>query len=385
MFANLRFSTVLATDRGETVHLADYFGLRVALVSVAVVGLAIWCSIRGGFGIEWLLAVITLCKAVEAINELCCGVQQRIERMDRIAISLGANAIAISAAFAVIYYLTRNLTLAAVGHLGSTFGCLVGIRSSGVALGGERDRLRWKGETRSELAYRGSWNRMQRLLIAAAPLGVTAALVSLTFNIPRYIIRAEHSREMLGLFASVAVVMQAGALVFRAVEQPALPRLARFLERRDAYGFWGLLFRLCCLFFVMGLGCCVASLVLGPLRPGDRFYVRLHESGWGTCADGIGDMRLAIAGMIESSLIAARVTAVQVPMHCITAITCFGLCRLLVPTMELYGAVLAVAVCRFPFMLVGVWFLREKLRAPKLDRTKTVPLRLAESSHRRAA
>ena len=79
-----------------------------------------------------------------------------------------------------------------------------------------------------------------------------------------------------------------------------------------------------------------------------------------------------VAGIIESALIAARLTAQQVPMHCITAISCLALCIWLIPIYQLYGAVLAVTVCRFPFVAIGVLLLRQKLREPLAGYSETI-------------
>ena len=61
------------------------------------------------------------------------------------------------------------------------------------------------------------------ILRHALPLGITALLVSLTSSLPRYLIGQRVSVEALGIFCSLAAVMQAGTLVFRALEQPAAP------------------------------------------------------------------------------------------------------------------------------------------------------------------
>ena len=52
---------------------------------------------------------------LEALSDLCCGIQQRIERMDRIAISMAANGVSIIAAFALIFFWTQSLALATFG------------------------------------------------------------------------------------------------------------------------------------------------------------------------------------------------------------------------------------------------------------------------------
>ena len=244
MFANLRFSTLLGSDMRATVLLSDYFRLRAALVLLAVVtiGAIAFVLAARGSGAALLLLLVAFVKAAEAFSDLCCGVQQRIERMDRIAVSLVANGVTLALVFGLVYYWTASLVLATLGWFGAR--CLVLFiydvpmarlvaRRRGFAKGPEVDAVS---------------PRMWALLWAGIPLGVTAALISLTTGIPRYVISAIYDESTLGLFTSTAVILQAGNLVFRAVEQPALPRLARLLEQRDSSKFWALLSRLNTLF-----------------------------------------------------------------------------------------------------------------------------------------
>ena len=95
---------------------------------------------------------------------------------------------------------------------------------------------------------------------------------------------------------------------------------------------------------------------------------RYLKSFWTTMVFGIAVTVLAMAiaqmaGMIEASMIAARIINVQLPLHAITTTICLVAGWLLIPRYELAGAVIALAICRFPFMLIGVLFLRQKLRA----------------------
>ena len=363
MCANLRFATVLASDMRSSVCLKDYFTVRIALVIASLIAVATMLIAGASNELAMLIGVVAVTKSVEAIQDLCCGVQQRIERIDRIAVSLVAYGLAMFGAFLTVYAFTRNLCAAAAALLLARVCVLLLYDLPVAALASEEPVFVDAADISGTSGYfrRETWPRLQELLVASAPLGLTAALMSLASNMPRYVIPAAFDEGMLGIFVSMAIVLQAGGLVFRAVEQPAVPRLALAIHHRDGKRFWTLLGSLCLIFSAIGLVGALASWLVGG-RILDFIFTRQFLMMGGVLAS----MMLAtvvgqIAGMVESSLIAARVIRIQVPMHCITVAICFELSNLLIPRLELYGAVLALAICRIPFMLFGVLLLRRKL------------------------
>lgn len=359
MCANLRFSTMLASDTGSTVFLADYFRVRGMLVIAALATIGLLLMTRGQSGIGTIVLLVALSKSVEAFSELCCGVQQCIERMDRIAFSLAATGLCVIIAFAGTFLVTKNLTYAVLGMLLARLLVLFAYDIPTARKASHQPVFQGDKHDRDQAKL-----RMRGLILAAAPLGITAALVSLTTNIPRYIIPIVFDREMLGLFGSCAVTLQAGSLIFRAVELPATPKLARLIMLRDGPGFWRLQGKLCGMFVAMGLLGAVTCLAIGPQLLTIAYTERYATLGGVLALMALSTSVGQIAGLIESSLIAARVIAVQVPMHCLTVISCLVLCVILIPAYRLYGAVLAVTICRIPFMIIGVWLLRQKLRQP---------------------
>ena len=359
MCANLRFSTMLASDTSSTVFLADYFKVRGLLLVGALATISLLLMTRGQSGIGMVVLLVALTKSVEAFSELCCGVQQCIERMDRIAFSLAANGLCIIIAFAGTFFITKNLTYAVLSMLFARLIVLFAYDIPIARVASHQPRFQAEEDNRDRARL-----RMRSLLLAAAPLGITAALVSLTTNIPRYVIPIVFDREMLGIFGSCAVTLQAGSLIFRAIELPATPKLAQLIKQRDGRGFWRLQGKLCAMFVAMGLMGAITCLAIGPQLLTIAYTARYASLGGVLALMALSTCVGQIAGLIESSLIAARVIAVQVPMHCLTAVSCLVLCVVLIPAYHLYGAVLAVTICRIPFVLIGVWLLRQKLKQP---------------------
>ena len=379
MFANLRFRAILATDATSQYRLSDYFGIRAVLVAamgLAVGSVAFRLFQTGETDKALLVLAMAAVKAVEAFSDLCCGLQQRVDRMDRIAASLIANGLSMLAAFVVLYASTGDLFLATLGMLAARL-LVLAVLDVPLARHAALAPCFQAATTRSATS-----TRLRQLMLAAVPLGITAGLLSLTSNIPKYILPRVFDMSMLGIYGTLAVSLQAGNLVFRAVELPAMPRLARLIIDRDAAGFWRLLRKLIGVFVVIGVVGCVVSLSVGGWLLSCLFNPAYQSMGPVLALFVVGTVLAQIAGIIESALIAARLTAVQIPMHGITVGMCFLLSWALIPSMNIYGAVLAVTVCRFPFMGIGLWLLRQKLAEPRMVENHSPQ---ASSFSRRAA
>lgn len=371
MFANLRFRSILATDTRSDNQVRDFFILRATLLAVvgAIAGLVAFQLLQAGEPTKaWLVLAIAGAKAVEAISDLCCGIQQRVERMDRIAVSLTANGVAMVGVFAATYIATDNIVWATLGLLTARILVLTTYDIPMAKVAAQAPCFIAPPCTTTT----GRDSRLRTLLLTAVPLGITAALLSLTSNIPRYIIPQVFDYGMLGIYASLAVTLQAGNLIFSAVELPALPRLAKHLAAGDARAFWGLLRKLVGLFVALGTVGCIVSLLYGGRLLNLLFNSEYAMMGGVLALFVVGNAIAQIAGIIESSLIAARLTAVQLPMHCITVVLCLVLSLAFIPSLAIYGAVLAVTICRFPFMGIGLWLLRQKLVETQRDHTAGV-------------
>lgn len=381
MFANLRFRTILATDTRSQNKLTDYFGIRAILLGIVscIVGIMVVKLFRDGETTKAMLVLaIAATKVVEAFSDLCCGLQQRVERMDRVAGSLAANGLLMTTAFVAVYLSTQDVVWATLGLLAARTLVLVAYDIP-LARIAARDAC----FSVSSLTATNS-SRIQTLVFAALPLGITAGLLSLTSNIPKFIIPRIFDLGMLGIYASLAVTIQAGNLIFRAIELPAMPRLAKLIHERDATRFWQLLNKLIAVFIVLGAIGASLSLLVGGAVLGLLFNSAYETMGGVLALVVVGTAIAQVAGIIESSLIAARLTAVQLPMHCVTVGLCLVLSLALIPRFEIYGAVLAVTICRFPFMAIGVWLLRQKLAQPG-DVTSSIERQNETTSTRQAA
>jgi len=372
--ANLRLAQLLATDMRTRVNLVNYFLLRSWLIWAALFLVGIALNVVGTREITIVLILVSFSKAAEGMTELCHAAQQRIQRVDRIAISLFANGIIVTAGFCIAYALTNSLEWAVTWMIGGRLAMLFGYDLP-MLRKASRETVFTNLTTNpttmlaATTSTKATWFRSLELdesigiVKHALPLGITGLLLCLTSNIPRYIIVKELSEHALGIFCTLAAALQAGNLIFKAIEQPTSPRMAQLLKSRNAQGFWSLTNKLMCLFLLGGAVFSGLSLLAGPYLLG---FVLPEYAAWSGLLAllFITSMGAQIAGMVESCLIAARITAVQLPIHLLTISTCFVTSLLLVPKYGLYGAVLALIICRIPYTVIGIWLLHRFLREP---------------------
>jgi O-antigen/teichoic acid export membrane protein len=208
-------------------------------------------------------------------------------------------------------------------------------------------------------------------------------LVSLNSNTPKYLLAYFQGDHELGIFCTLAAVMAAGTMAFRAVEQPSSPRLAIYFQHQRR-AFWRLLKALIAIFTVVGVITVLLSVLFGRL-----LLSRLLAPEYGPYADVLALMMLAtttahVAGILETSLIGARWTRVQLPMHGCTMLLCLALGYWLIPRTGAHGAAVALSVCRFPYIILAIILLRRIAPVGESATSRghlVEPRLLAETSH----
>ena len=115
MFCNLEMRVMQATDARADYSFGHYLRLRLFTTALALVVIAALATLSGrGYETVLVILIIALAKACECISDIFYGLQQKNERMERIAISLMARGALSLGAFAVAVYLTHSLVWAAV-------------------------------------------------------------------------------------------------------------------------------------------------------------------------------------------------------------------------------------------------------------------------------
>jgi O-antigen/teichoic acid export membrane protein len=244
LLSDLHLRATLGTDTRRQYDFCDYLGLRLLTNSAVLASIGFVAFVVAG-GREGLAVIVAVggWKVLESTSDLCYGLLQQAERMDRVARALLLR-------WPASVLLLGNL-LAATGSLpwGLAAGLTVRIA---ILLGYELPRCRevlrstWAGGTGASAASAAAAKRvfprfrlrlLARLALFALPLGVVQMLFSLNAAIPVYGLAYQEGESAVGLYGALAGLTAVGPLVTGAVGQAMSARLARSygLGDRGAY------------------------------------------------------------------------------------------------------------------------------------------------------
>jgi O-antigen/teichoic acid export membrane protein len=235
MFTNLQLRAVQATDARSEFAFSDYFTLRL-LASLA--GFSAISLIAFGGRYDWrtgtIILLVGLSKMVESLSDVIAGLLQKVERLDRVSISLMLKGAFSLLVFGAVFSYARNLMAAVAGLVIAWFSVFVfyDLRQA-------RNVIQ---DTDGFFAFR--WRHLKALAQVSAPLGIVMTLISLNVNIPRYILEHALGPSELGIFASLAYLLVAISLVVNALGQSVSSRLARMFAEGQSARFRKLLGKL---------------------------------------------------------------------------------------------------------------------------------------------
>ncbi len=236
LFANLSLRAILVTDARRSYHFGDYLSLRLATTLGAII-VVVAVAIFAGFNRETALVIIAMgvAKGFEAISDIYHALLQQNEHMERIAWSKFIKGPLSLLALAICVYFTSSVL---VGILGMAGIWLI------VLLAYDKRSVQWlQNRLKETIPASLNWQRtvLSSLIRLAFPLGLTALLISLNTNIPRYYIERYLGGYSLGIFAAMAYLLVAGDAIIGALGQTASPRLARYYATADKKAFRRLL------------------------------------------------------------------------------------------------------------------------------------------------
>lgn len=334
MLTNLQLSAVQATDARNRYNFADFATLRLLCSGLALLLVsALAFLLRWNHSLRLLVLVLTLSMAADSLCDICGGLQQKQERMDRLGISLLLRALFSLAFFAVLFRQTHSI-LAAVATLP--------VVSAVVLLTWDLSMVRRVLRNAPLLAWQV--RRLGRLALFSLPLGLIMMLISLNVNIPRYALMRNSGSAELGIFASLSYVVMALSLVVNGLGQAVSPRLSRFYAQGDVRQFRSLILRLCASGAALGVcGLAVAALFGRPLltilyRPEYAAHVNVFLVL--SVTSGIA----AVASFLGFGITAAHVFRYQVWTMLAAVCTTALASLLLVPRYHAMGAAISLLV-----------------------------------------
>lgn len=337
LFFNLNLRTAQATDAKLAYPFADYLGLRLvttclAMILIAIIALGVYGTNRGV-----IILLVGIAKGCEAISDVFHGLLQQHERMDRISISLMLKGLLSLVVFAGGIWISNNLIVGVIGLVLVWAALLLSydVRSGQIILG---------DTTLAQIAPRWRLPALRELVVLTLPLGLSAMLVSLVANIPRYFVERREGPEGLGIFVAMVYIMQAGGVVINALAQAATPRLAKLYAQTNVRGFISLLGILLLVGIVLGVGCVLVAVVDGAgiltwlYRA--EYAARIDVFMWVMVATGLS----FLASFLGYSLSATRHFQIQPLIFAIEVLLTGVVCLALVPPFGVLGAAWAMCV-----------------------------------------
>jgi O-antigen/teichoic acid export membrane protein len=335
MFTNLQLRGVQATDARDEYQFADYFTLRCLSTFVGFVFISGVISLSHyDPDTKWIIVLIAAGKAIETFSDVIAGHLQKFERLDQVARALMIRGLAAFAMFVTVFWVTRNLLLAVSGQMLAWLGtiALYDLRVLPPLLGPGEPFLRL------------SLGRLQILTKVSLPLGIVMTLLSLSANIPRYILENRLGVAQLGVFASLAYVLTSMNVTVMALGQSVSARLSRFFADSDVANFETLMQKL--VFFSIALGGVatvlaliagnrILNVVYGPEYAG---HVNLF------CVLVLDATVMAVGSFLGFGMTAARVFRPQVPVMLVSVITSAVLTWMFVTRFGLLGAGYALMI-----------------------------------------
>ena len=372
LFANLQLRALLASDVNNQFAFGQYLTFRMATLGaalIAVAGLAAFTQPNGH--LAGVVMLVGLAQALEFVSDTYYGLMQKLERMDRISVSLLLKGPLSLAALWAGMYLTRSVVWAVVGLLvGRLLIVLMWDSRLGYAKAHEHPiatGLEW------------SSGKMLTLLRMALPLGVISMLVALNTSIPRYFVEGRLGSAELGIFSALASLLSAGSLVVAAFGQSIFLPVARACAALDRAKFRSYVALAALLGGALGGAAVLASVLFGR-----DILTHLFRPEYGGRADILVRLMMAgtvmfIASGLGYVLTAARSLGPQIPLLVATALAAAGISAWSIPRHGLSGAADAVLVSAF-VQLAGTAVL-----VLRVDRQLQRDAQVMTASHERAS
>jgi O-antigen/teichoic acid export membrane protein len=339
MLTNLQLRSLQVTDAKQEYFFQDYLGLRLIMAGLALLIISL-ITFTAGYRWETSLVIlaIAIAKVCESVTDICHGLIQQHERMDRIAISLiiqGPLSLFISG---VGFYITNSVIGAAIGLI---IARLLVLWAYDFPTAASILNTLLHPQAKKLLPSRWHFPTLIKLIWLALPLGIVMMLLSLNSNIPRYFIERNLGERSLGIFAALSYLMVAGNIVIQALAESASAKLAKYYASGDRLNFGKLLLQLIAFGTILG-----GVTLLVVLVAGRQILTLLYGSEYAQHQDLFVLLMLGAAidyafSFLGHAMTSARYFRVQLPLFSfittISAITCLWL----MPTLGLQGAAIA--------------------------------------------
>ncbi|HEK2728003.1 lipopolysaccharide biosynthesis protein [Proteus mirabilis] len=207
IFFNFGVRQIICSEK-KIINFYSYF---IPIMSFQLLGLLLIFILCYLFYFDYLLLciLIYLVKISETITEITYGLNQRIEKFDRIAYSKIARSTISIVFFIIIMWTTENLYLSILAQCFSLYSCNIFF-----------DYLPLENKNLLHI-------EKSKIYIIGLPLAIAGLLLSFKNMLPRFLIENDATLESLGVFASITYLISAGGLLITAISQIIIPKVAQ--------------------------------------------------------------------------------------------------------------------------------------------------------------
>ncbi|GAB2517017.1 Polysaccharide biosynthesis protein [Corynebacterium atrinae] len=207
LLTGMALRTVYVTDVDPERSFGDFLVLRLAGSTLTIVVCLFYALATGTIGT--IFVAVVFCKSIDSVTDIFCAPLQENGRLLRIGFQSGLNGVVSAASVAFfLVFLDASVDVAILSSLlGSIAALLVSLPAPRVD------------------TFRASFPAILQIAQTAWPLGISAMVVSLMANVPRYVLNGYVDVGAVGIFSAVAYLTVIGTAVVAALAQLLLPRL----------------------------------------------------------------------------------------------------------------------------------------------------------------
>ncbi len=400
MFTNLHLRTVQVTDAKREFLFGDYLALRIigtTLATLTIIGIVATAGYqqKTSFTILW----IGMAKVFESISDICYGLIQQNDQMDRIARSMTIKGILSLILVSSGIYVSGSVVWGTIGlavawgivlfciDLPNTSAFLTkkssreSENSPDIITSLQHNSINSHQKSLSGLIFRlkqlsthfkttrqkphSQLKTLTKLAWISLPLGFVMMLISLNLNIPRYFIQTYLGEKALGVFSALSYLMVVGNIVISALAESSSTRLSRYYATAEKHKFTVLLLQLVLIFGVMGLGGILLAWIGGK-----QILTLIYRPEYAQQQELFLYLMIAGAiGYVSSALgyaiTAARYFRVQIPTSIVITVTSALGCLWLIPQMGMKGAALSLIITAAIQFLLNLLVITHALRQLK--------------------
>lgn len=333
--ASLQLRYIDATDISGKYRFGQYTALRVITTAIALILTLLIALIAMRHRSPYWPAIMLwgAARFVEAGSDTVYGLFHRLERFDCVAISMSLRGVLSLLSIVVVFYFTRNLSLALLALAVSwllifvCFDIRAGFALNSTQLAPTRsDLFSWRA-----LMPSFDWRPLLQLFREAWPLGLVAFLIAVQVQIPRYVVALRMGGSQLGLFSAASYLTMVGTTLVTALGAPAAVKIAKHYTAGNVKEFKYLVLKL------MSIGAAIGVLgVTISILAGKQILELAYKKQYAEMSGVLTILCVASAVAYSSSFLGWAMTAVgkfkvQVPISsfvvALTGCSCYLFAR----------------------------------------------------------